>query len=59
MTRSSPMFGVDCEMVITTQGSELARVSVVTEGYEPIYDELVKPPNPVLDYVTRYVSSEF
>ena len=51
---SSPMFALDCEMVETKAGLELARVSLVNEDLECIYDKLVKPENPVLDYKTQY-----
>ncbi len=50
----SRILGVDCEMVNTDQGKELARVSVVNERFETLLDELVKPDNPVLDYCTTY-----
>ena len=46
------ILGVDCEMVNTSVGKELARVSVVNERFETVLDELVKPGNPVLDYCT-------
>lgn len=49
-----PMFAVDCEMVETKTGSELARISIVNEALECIYDTYVKPEFPVLDYRTRY-----
>ena len=49
-----PMFALDCEMVVTTEGYELARISLVNETLQCVYDSLVQPPNPVLDYVTRY-----
>ena len=51
---SCPMFAVDCEMVITKDGYELARVSVVDEKLVCVYDKLVKPDNPVLDYKTEF-----
>ena len=51
---SYPMFAVDCEMVETKEGLELARVSLVDETLQCIYDRLVKPDNPVLDYKTQY-----
>ncbi|VDN15259.1 unnamed protein product [Dibothriocephalus latus] len=54
VTSSSPMFGLDCEMVITKVGSELARVTIVDELGCALMDRLVKPPNPVEDYVTRF-----
>ena len=49
-----PMFAVDCEMVQTRAGLELARVSLVDENLQCVYDKLVKPDNPVLDYKTEY-----
>ena len=51
---SFPMFALDCEMVETAQGLELARVSLVNEALECIYDKLVKPENPVIDYKTQF-----
>ena len=49
-----PMFAVDCEMVLTGDGLELARVSLVNEALVCIYDQLVKPEKPVLDYKTQF-----
>lgn len=49
-----PMFSIDCEMVETMIGSELARVSIVDEAMTCIYDTLVKPKNPVTDYRTKF-----
>ncbi|KAL5483806.1 hypothetical protein EMCRGX_G020221 [Ephydatia muelleri] len=49
-----PIFALDCEMVSTSLGLELARVSVVDESLQCTYDSLVKPQSPVLDYLTRY-----
>ncbi|XP_021961342.1 RNA exonuclease 1 homolog isoform X2 [Folsomia candida] len=45
---------IDCEMVYTTGGSELARATFLDKDGEVIYDELVKPQHPVLDYNTKY-----
>ncbi len=47
--------GVDCEMVYTTAGLELARVSV-TEliGGETVLDEFIHPKHKILDYNTRF-----
>lgn len=54
VTSSSPMFGLDCEMVLTKAGSELARITIVDELGCALLDRLVKPPNPVEDYLTRF-----
>lgn len=52
---SSPMFAIDCEMVRTKIGSELARVTMVDELNSVVFDRLVRPENPVEDYLTRLV----
>ena len=48
------MIGMDCEMCLTEAGSELTRVTLVDINGAIIYDQLVKPDRPILDYVTRY-----
>ncbi|KAG0044816.1 hypothetical protein BGZ83_009912 [Gryganskiella cystojenkinii] len=48
------LVAVDCEMVRTTAGSEVTRVTVINDKGETIYDELVMPENPVVDYLTQY-----
>ncbi|XP_011160098.1 RNA exonuclease 5 isoform X2 [Solenopsis invicta] len=54
-TSTSPMFGLDCEMCLTTSGYlELTRISVVDESMNVIYDSLVKPENPITNYLTRF-----
>lgn len=51
----SPMFGLDCEMCKTTTGElELTRISLVDESMKIIYNTLVKPDNPITDYLTRF-----
>lgn len=47
------MIGLDCEMVTTTEGSELARATLVDEEYNVVYDELCVPPNQIVDYQTK------
>ncbi|KAL3320081.1 hypothetical protein Ciccas_001240 [Cichlidogyrus casuarinus] len=54
VTAYSPMFAIDCEMVLTSAGSELARISLIDESNCCFLDKLVLPHNPVLDYITRY-----
>lgn len=55
VTAESPMFGIDCEMCRTTIGDlELTRISVVDENHQVFYEELVKPENKIVDYLTRF-----
>jgi hypothetical protein len=51
------LLGLDCEMVLTTEGPALARVSLVEwQGGQcaVVLDCLVKPPAPVLDHLTAF-----
>ncbi|GAX20582.1 RNA exonuclease 1 [Fistulifera solaris] len=57
------IFAVDCEMVRTKVGLELARITVIEVEeysaergiiYKLVFDEIVKPVNRVLDYLTAY-----
>ncbi|CAH2307178.1 RNA exonuclease 5 isoform X1 [Pelobates cultripes] len=54
VTDSSPLFGLDCEMCLTTRGNELTRISLVAANGQCIMDELVKPDNEILNYMTRF-----
>ncbi|CAL8108019.1 unnamed protein product [Calicophoron daubneyi] len=54
VTSTSPMYAIDCEMVLTRMGNELARVTMVDELGCVVFDRLVKPENPVEDYLTRF-----
>ncbi|XP_030068661.1 RNA exonuclease 5 isoform X2 [Microcaecilia unicolor] len=54
VTDSSPLFGLDCEMCLTKHGKELVRVSLVDASGQCVMDELVKPHNPVLNYLTSF-----
>ncbi|KAG9074076.1 RNA exonuclease 3 [Ceratobasidium sp. UAMH 11750] len=47
---------LDCEMIYTTAGMSLARVSVIDGAGKSVYDKLVKPDAgvEVLDYNTRF-----
>ena len=61
-TTSVSVFAMDCEMVETSAGRELARVTLIrfqpteqnVDGYQVVLDLLVKPVRPVLDYKTQY-----
>ncbi|EEB07871.1 ribonuclease H70 [Schizosaccharomyces japonicus yFS275] len=48
------ILGLDCEMVKTEVGSELARVTLVDMQHRVVYDELVMPEAPIIDYVTQF-----
>ena len=57
------VYALDCEMVQTLAGAELARITLIqlieikddgTMTHKVVLDELVKPHRPVLDYVTKY-----
>ncbi|KAI0043270.1 ribonuclease H [Auriscalpium vulgare] len=49
------IYAIDCEMCLSAEGKELARVCVIeyTSG-KVEYDQLVKPPRPIVDYLTRF-----
>lgn len=48
------IYALDCEMCRAKSGSVLTRVSLVNWQGETIIDELVKPEEEIIDYVTRY-----
>ncbi|XP_061626540.1 RNA exonuclease 5-like isoform X4 [Phyllopteryx taeniolatus] len=54
VTDASPLFGLDCEMCLTVKGYELTRVSLVEGGGKCVMDQLVKPDNKILDYLTQF-----
>ncbi|KAH9856073.1 hypothetical protein C2E23DRAFT_809916 [Lenzites betulinus] len=49
------IYAMDCEMCMTDDSKQLARVCLIdyTSGIV-IYDQLVKPEKPVVDYLTRW-----
>jgi len=50
-----PVFGLDCEMCETSSGREVTRVTMIAWDGTVAYDELVKPSNEIIDYLTQYV----
>ncbi|GLB45049.1 putative EXOIII [Lyophyllum shimeji] len=49
------IYSIDCEMCLTEDGKELARVCMIDFHTEKVvYDQLVRPPKPIVDYLTRW-----
>ena len=53
---SRKVFALDCEMVKTYAGQEIARVTLLNFSGEICIDEFVKPKNKIRDYRSRYSS---
>lgn len=45
---------IDCEMCKSAQASELTRCSLVSLSGRVLYDSLVLPENPIIDYLTEF-----
>lgn len=53
--KNTPLvFGLDCEMCTTASGKVVTRITLVKNDKTTVYDELVKPDEPITDYLTRY-----
>lgn len=49
------VYALDCEMCLTEDGKELTHVCVIDYFTGTvIYDQLVKPPKPIVDYLTQW-----
>lgn len=53
VTEGKNIYAIDCEMCKTQDGFELTRISIVNWDGDVIYDTLVKPTNPITDYLTQ------
>ncbi|XP_028828001.1 RNA exonuclease 5 isoform X2 [Denticeps clupeoides] len=53
VTDGSPLYGLDCEMCLTAQGYEVTRVAVVDSAGRCVLDELVKPDQQIINYITK------
>lgn len=52
--RSRRVFALDCEMVYTSWGPEVARISLVDYNDEQVMDEIIRPDSLVLDTNARF-----
>ncbi|XP_042219739.1 RNA exonuclease 1 homolog [Homarus americanus] len=48
------VYALDCEMIFTTEGMDVAAISVVDSECEVVYETLVVPNAPILDYNTEF-----
>eukprot|EP00439_Symbiodinium_sp_Y106_P010214 s3370_g1.t1 len=48
------LVALDCEMVMTSSGLSLARVSLVGDENQLLYDSFVQPDEPITDYLTQF-----
>ena len=47
------VFAIDCEMVYTTKGMEAAKVCVIEENGNVIYESFIKPDKMIMNYNTE------
>ncbi|CAI2350446.1 unnamed protein product [Caenorhabditis sp. 36 PRJEB53466] len=52
--QSDRLFAIDVEMVYTSRGQEVGRVTMVDQSGKVLVDTLVKPQDPVFDPVTEF-----
>ena len=49
-----PLLALDCEMVYTSLGLDLCRISIVDNSLSTVLDIIVRPEAPIIDYNTRF-----
>ncbi|KAJ7502509.1 hypothetical protein B0H11DRAFT_2223419 [Mycena galericulata] len=55
VTAKRTVYSIDCEMCLTEDGKELTRICLIDfDSGVVVYDQLVKPSKPILDYLTRW-----
>jgi len=55
VSKDSPIYAVDCEMVITSSGDhELAAVCLMDSEFKVLYKSFVRPDNAVTNYLTKF-----
>lgn len=47
------ILAIDCEMVVSEAGFQLAKISIVDFNFNSIYDHYIKPTNVITDYNTK------
>jgi DNA polymerase III epsilon subunit-like protein len=52
--KAGTVFALDCEMLYTTAGMEVAKVGIVGANGLTVFESFVLPQNPILDYNTLY-----
>lgn len=48
------VYGLDCEMCITTVGLQVTKIGVVNVEGLTVYETYIQPDHPIVDYVTQY-----
>lgn len=48
------VYALDCEMCYSTHGLDLTRVTIINAECKVVYETLIKPLHPIIDYNTRF-----
>ncbi|XP_072157555.1 uncharacterized protein [Bemisia tabaci] len=52
--KENNVYALDCEMVFTTKGRELARLTIIDVKLRTVFDKLIKPKGALLDCITQW-----